>query len=198
MITSVLICVVIFGIGYIIIMNNNEDNYTSNMDSNWSKDIEEDTEDIVKEETKETMIKIHVAGEVMNPDQLYSLPEHSRVQDAIDLAGGLTKDADLQYINLAAKIVDGQKIYIPNKEDHYDDIKDLIPDNMKISSNGLININSATKKELMELKGVGESTAEKIITYREDMGEFKSIEEIKQVSGIGESTFKDIKDSITV
>ena len=125
--------------------------------------------------------------------------------DAIEVAGGVTEEADISKINLAYVVKDAQKIYIPSIYDEKDieyittenGDNVIIEDNNKRESE-MVNINTATQTELETLPGIGPSTALKIINYREDNGKFNSIEEIKQVPGIGDSKFNNIKDMIKV
>ena len=152
------------------------------------------------EENKEEVIKIYVdiAGEIVNPG-LYALENGSRVNDLIIEAGGVTKDANLENVNLAYVLSDGIKITIPNKKDKVSS-QNIIQTALISAgtSNGIVNINQANVNELMTLVGIGESTAQKIIEYRNDNGNFKKKEDIKNVSGIGESKYSKIKDKITV
>ena len=124
--------------------------------------------------------------------------------DAIEAAGGLTENADINKINLAYMVQDGQKINIPNvncvEDSSY--ISENIGENIIIEDitikTKLVNINKATQTELQVLSGVGPSTALKIIQYREENGKFKTIEDIKNVPGIGEAKFEAIKEEICV
>jgi len=148
-------------------------------------------------------IVIHIDGEILNPGIVH-LPSQSRISDAINAAGGATILADTSKINLAYILKDGQKVYIPSIYDEEIVVyitdepgKDvIIPDENPASS--LININSATANELQELPGIGSSTAQKIINYRKEYGKFESIEDIMNVSGIGESKFNSLKDLICI
>jgi len=144
-------------------------------------------------------IVIHITGAVNRPG-VYELSEGDRVKDAIDAAGGASSDADLTIINLAQKLRDEDKIYVP-KIGEFDNTKEasenLIP-GINPSEAGKIDINSADITQLDSLPGIGPATAQKIIDYREQNGPFKTIEEIKNVSGIGDKKFEDIKDKITV
>lgn len=153
-----------------------------------------------------TIIIIDLAGAVMKPS-VVELPIGSRVYEAIDLAGGLTDEADTKYTNLAGVLTDGEKIYIPTKKELEN--SDVKTGNIGNSSNSnmpsylnnqksLININSADSNTLQQLTGVGPSTAEKIINYRLENGNFNKIEDLKNVSGIGEKTFEKLKNKITV
>ena len=157
-----------------------------------SLEIVEDKE--LKKEEKEK-IKVHVAGAVVT-EGLVELEEGARVEDAIKGAGGTTINANIKDINLAQKLQDGQKIYIP-KQDEEEKYK-IENNNENISNVGKININTATQTELELLTGIGPSMAGKIISYRNKNGKFKSIDEIKEVSGIGEAKFEMIKEEITI
>lgn len=155
------------------------------------------------DEAPETaLIYVDIGGEVVNP-MVAELKEGSRVEDAIKAAGGVTEHADLTEINRAAFVEDGEKIYIPPLpvvlEDgtlHGEEITG--ERSMYAYSDGRININTADSDALQQLNGVGPATAEKIIDYREANGRFSSIEEIMNVSGIGEKTFEKFKDEIKV
>lgn len=145
-------------------------------------------------------ICVDVGGQVKNPT-VVELPEGSRVQDAIDAAGGLTEEADLTEINRAAIVEDGEKIFIPASSGDVEEDSDESSKgstSAAVWSDGRININTADSEQLQELDGIGPATAEKIIDYREENGRFASVEDIKKVSGIGEKTYEALKDSIKV
>lgn len=149
-------------------------------------------------------IIIHVAGCVKNTG-IIKINEGARIADVIDKAGGITNDADISKVNLAYIVKDAQKIYIPSiyDEETIEYISTENGDNVVINDNiggekNMININTATQTELEQLSGIGPSTALKIINYREENGKFKSIEDIKNVPGIGDSKFNNIKDMIEV
>lgn len=182
------------------------DNY--NMLQNETN-IEQEKEDISK-------IFIHVTGAVNN-EGVVEIKEGSRIADAVEAANGFSENADISQINLAYQLEDGQKIYIPRINDEKingeekvlqkeyvtdeagDDI--IIEDekaNIKSKKNEKININTADQSELKEIPGVGEATAQKIIEYRKLNGKFKTIEDIKKVSGIGDSKFENMKEKICV
>lgn len=150
-------------------------------------------------ETSEAVIYVDIGGEVNNP-MLAELPEGSRVDDAIKAAGGLTDKADLTDINRAAFVEDGEKIYIPAviEDDELPLSSVESGGGRTINSDGKININTADSDELQTLTGVGPVTAQKIIDYRQDNGRFSTIEDIKNVSGIGDKTFEKFKDDIKV
>ncbi|MCF6096623.1 helix-hairpin-helix domain-containing protein [Thermovorax subterraneus] len=146
------------------------------------------------EVSDEVKIVVHVAGAVKNPG-VYELKEGSRVIDAVKAAGGYISEADVTGINLAKKLQDEDKIYIPRLGESaaFDGVSGGVspPD-------GKININSAGIDELDKLPGIGLALAQRIIDYRNQHGPFKSIEELKNVSGIGEKRFEEIKNLVKV
>lgn len=155
-------------------------------------------------------VAVHVIGAVPRPG-LYEFAEGSRVQDAIDAAGGLLTSADAASINLAALLEDGQQLNIPyqtGQEVVSDDSAPLdLPNDEEEPATPLdedsidtelVNINTATKDELDSLPGIGPTIAQRIIDYRNENGAFNTIEEIMNVSGIGSATFEEIQDLITV
>ena len=158
------------------------------------------TDNTVSEEISSEVpakIKIYIAGEVVSPG-VYELDENSRIEDAINIAGGLTKDAFLRDVNLACILEDAMKIYIPNKNDNENiEIISSNTTNTTSTSNG-ININKADASELESIPGIGPSTAQKIITYRNENGKFSSIDDIKNISGIGDKKFESIKEYLSV
>ena len=156
--------------------------------------------------TKEP-IAVHVVGAVPRPG-LYEFAEGARVQDAIDAAGGLLASASVDSINLAALLEDGQQLNIPYKageepstSNPNDDTSLVLPgvteETQSNSSQELININTASVEELDSLPGIGPTIAQRIIDYRDENGPFQTIEDILNVSGVGPSTFDQIKDLIT-
>ena len=177
-----------------------------------------DVSDAVEEE--KTTIYVEVKGAVANPG-VYVMEEGQIVNDAINLAGGFLDTAYTDIINLSKKISDELVIYVYTKSEYKKNnstsaksdnndylIDDVINNNVSIITsdtttdntpdNTLININIASVTELVTLPGIGESKAKNIITYREENGYFKTIEELKNVSGIGDATFEQLKAYITV
>ena len=172
------------------------------------------------EKEKETIF-VHISGAV-NKEGVIELSKNSRISDAIDKAGGLKEDANLKNINLAYKLEDGMKVYIPtnqelnekengetNESEKENEILSKAEDYNKYITNAegeknnsveseKVNINTATQTELETLPGIGPSTALKIINYRKENGKFKNIEDLKEVSGIGETKFKNIRDLIKI
>ncbi len=155
-------------------------------------------------------VAVHVVGAVPRPG-LYEFAEGARVQDAIDAAGGLLTSANVDAVNLAALLVDGEQLTIPYNAGEEPAAgantasgPDLpSSDTNETDSSGsenfdLININTASLEELDSLPGIGPTTAQRIIDYRDTNGPFTTIDEIMDVSGVGPSTFDEIKDLITV
>lgn len=160
----------------------------------------EDRRDV--ENSEKSSVYVYICGEVIKPG-VYELSGDSRIYEAVDAAGGFTENAARECVNLASKVSDGMQITIYNREE----AASLLADSAPVGENagksgtagsGLVNLNTATKEELMTLKGIGESKAEDIIRYREKSGGFKKIEDIMKISGIKENGFQKIKDSITV
>ena len=144
---------------------------------------------------------VHVCGEVVNPG-IYELPAGSRIYEAVKAAGGFTENAEEESVNLASPIEDGVQIRIYSKDEAETLAAGAAPfDGFEASGEGkepVVNLNTATKEELMTLSGIGESRAEDIIRYREENGGFQNIEDIMKVSGIKDAAFQKIKDRITV
>ncbi|TEU14080.1 MAG: hypothetical protein E3J21_16915, partial [Anaerolineales bacterium] len=143
---------------------------------------------------------VYVSGAVAHPD-VYELPYDSIVKDAIEAAGGPTGEADLNRINLARRVHDEEQIYMPRKGEESPPVSPPSgPSLPSLSSQGgdKVNINTATAEELGTLPGIGPTKAQSIIDYRTTNGPFQSIEDIKDVRGIGDATFEKLKDKITV
>ena len=161
-------------------------------------------------EEEKGKIKVHISGAVKN-EGVIELEEGARLIDGIEKVGGFTEEAYTKDINLASILEDGMKIYVYSKKEMEEGniiennnnniLKNEIVSNQGSTTstkNEKININKATEEELDTLPGIGEATAKKIIEYREEKGTFKNIEELKEVSGIGDAKFDKIKDLITV
>ena len=146
---------------------------------------------------------IHITGAVKSPG-VYQLKSTDRVIDAVKIAGGSTEVANLDAVNLAALLRDGQKIIIPYKilknseEENNENIYKSIEGMYSSSTSGKININTANASTLQTLPGIGPVLSERIIEYRNQNGLFEIIDDIKDVSGIGEKKFEGIKDLICV
>lgn len=153
------------------------------------------TENITGEQSADSGIKelcVYVCGAVQKPG-LVTLPAGSRAGDAVDLAGGMTGEADTAYVNLASLVEDGEKIFIPTKDEVL-----VLEKAQEAQENGLVNINTADRAALCTLPGIGESRAADIIAYREKNGSFNTIEDIMKVPGIKTSAFDKIRDRISV
>lgn len=144
----------------------------------------------------EDIIKVDIKGSIVNPG-VYEVSNSDRINDVINKAGGLLEDANTSNINLSKRVKDEMVIVISNNQNVEEEVIDFETNNYTESNNSLVSINSASKEELMSLSGIGESKALAIIKYRENQ-KFNSIEDIKNVNGIGDSLFEKIKDSITV
>ncbi len=166
-----------------------EDNQISNNDINNN---DEEIQDV------NGTIMVHISGQVYKPG-LIELENGSRVIDAVNKAGGMKSEADIDRINLAKKVVDEEKIYIPKIGEEVSgiDVSTNLCEGSTSEDTGKVNINNCTKEDLMSLSGIGEVLATRIIEYRET-NEFKSIDDIMNVSGIGAKKFENIKDYITV
>lgn len=148
------------------------------------------------EETHISQITVHITGAINNPGVII-IEEGARIVDALEAAGGETEEADVNRLNLAYVLEDGEKLYIPSKNEEEQEYITQGKDNMS-EGQSKININSAQIEELITLPGVGEATANKIIEYRKENGKFQKIEDLKNVPGIGDSKFENIKMLIKV
>ena len=215
-------------IAYMLFTKSNDETIT-NLEEIETK--ENDTQNNQKE-TNENKIIIHITGAIKK-EGIYELKENSRIADAIEAAEGLTENANIQDINLAYVLEDGEKIHIQTKEETKQSNSEEIEkktdkttvyvtkntggteksasntentnnsgntknNNSTTNKNEKININTATQAELETLPGIGPSTALKIINYRKENGKYKTIEDIKKVSGIGDSKYNKIKELIKI
>ena len=176
-------------------------------DENKNNDKKEKIED-EKENISNKEITVYVSGEV-NKSGVVTLKEGDRLAVAVEKLGGTTKKADLNNINLAIRVKDEEHYIIPKiGEAKQEDLKDVnntkdienaeIKNENTAKDSSKININTATLEELDKLPGVGEATANKIISHREENGQFKTIEDIKNVNGIGDKKFEKMKELICV
>lgn len=139
---------------------------------------------------KQKHIYVYVCGEVESSGVIECV-EGTRIYEVVDMCGGYKESADLKAVNLAEEVKDGDKIYIPSENESY-------AESVADTKQQLININKASKEQLVTLPGIGESRAADIIKYRQEYGSFKSIEDIKNVSGIKDAAYNKIKDYICV
>ena len=192
---------------------NIEKNITVSEENIGNKENEGNEEDKKENISSETGIFVHIDGYVNNPG-VYQIKENERTNVLIEKAGGLKNGYSIKNINLAAKLSDGDKVYIPSVEEEktlgnqnnnnvntigkHTNNGNNLNNNVSITKNNKININTANISELKQITGIGESTANKIIDYRQNVGKFKKIEDIKEVKGIGESKFESLKNKITI
>lgn len=198
LIIGIIGAIMLFFIGFYIMNKVEDTNYIEVEELDEIDNSNNENINLVEEEK----IKVHITGEVEN-EGIIEIDKDSRIADVIEKAGGLKEEADLSKINLAYLVKDGQKIYIPNIEE---EIKEeyiteeagdgVLPE--EENTGGKVNINTAKQTELETLTGIGPSTALKIINYRNQNGNFNNIEDIKNVPGIGESKFENIKNDICV
>ena len=152
----------------------------------------------VKEESLEQdLITVDVKGAVKSPG-IYDLPVGSRVNDAVQKAGGLTEQADSKSLNLAQKVSDEALVYVPTKDEEAASQQAGSGAASSTSKEKKVNINKASLEELKQVKGLGGKRAQDIIDHREANGKFKSVDELKKISGIGAKTIEKLKDYVTV
>ena len=162
-----------------------------------SKDSTDEKEDKNQKEevVEQDLITVDVKGAVKSPG-IYDLPVGSRINDAVQKAGGLTDNADSKSINLAQKISDEALVYVPTKEEAANQESYSNATGNKESKK--VNLNKASLEELKQVKGLGAKRAQDIIDHRESNGKFKSVDELKKVSGIGAKTIEKLKEYVTV
>lgn len=184
----------------VLLEEESETEAASDKDTEQKYDREEETKD--QEKTEPETIIVYVCGEVKK-EGVVTLPAGSRIYQAIEMAGGVTEEAEASWLNLAEVLTDGARIYVPGKEE-VSEGNLAVPEGAgrnegsSEASDGLVNLNQASKEELMTLPGIGEAKAEAILQYRTEHGNFGSIDEIKNISGIKDGVFEKIKDKITV
>ncbi|WP_226677357.1 helix-hairpin-helix domain-containing protein [Mesobacillus jeotgali] len=148
-----------------------------------------------KVDEKIMVMMADIKGAVVNPG-VYEINEGGRVVDLIELAGGLAEDADTAVINFASYVQDEMAIYVPRIGENVNAVPPVQVG--ETEGNGTVNLNSAGSSELQTLPGIGPAKADAIIEYREMNGPYKSIEDLKEISGIGDKTFEKLKDLISV
>lgn len=203
----ILIALVIGAVAFTIYITDGRDtlkkNDTSSMFVDEGEIEKEKSKDKgAKEEIplKDKKIAVDIKGEVKKPG-VYYVNDGSIILDLINEAGGTTNKANLDTINRAQKLKENECIVIPNVDDLSNDVgasTNSLTNSSSKKEDAKVNINTADVNELNELNGVGPSKANAIIKYREENGLFKSIEDIKNVSGFGEATFEKIKDFISI
>lgn len=210
----------IINLGKIKEFENKDNDKIINVESsiNTDNDKNEENKEQKDDNSKEQIVNgggifVHIDGYINNPG-VYAIKENDRIKTLIDKAGGFKEGYSIKNINLAAKLSDGDKIYIPSVSEEKNSENN---NNININSSGKgqnvkadrnnvsimknnskININTANISELKQITGIGESTANKIIDYRENVGKFKKIEDIKEVKGIGDAKYESLKNKITI
>lgn len=191
--------VVIAGIGiYLFVKNSQYEEF----------DMNEVLVNAEEKEYKGDTIIVHITGEVKEPG-IIELPSEARIADAIEAAGGVTEGADLDEVNLAFVLSDGQKVYIPNKNEKevsgekvYITVGSgnniIVQDKVEEGKKQKVNINEAKQEDFEQLPGIGPSIAQRIVEYRDQNGKFTSIDELQEVKGIGEAKFENIKEYVTI
>ena len=180
-----------------------------------SEDIEKESSDLKKDNNSSqstnnsttTEVTVYISGAVKT-EGVITMSSEDRLSDAIKVMGGIVEGADMNAINLAEKLVDGKHYIIPKQGEQIpadvnagggvSGASTQTAGGSERGQGGLVNLNTATIEQLDTLPGVGEATANKIITYREENGGFKSIEDLKNVKGIGDKKFEEIKGNICV
>ena len=219
----IVIAVIIFmiiNLGKIKEFENKDNDKMTNVESsiNTENDKNEENKEQKDDNSKEQIVNgggifVHIDGYINNPG-VYEIKENDRIKTLIDKAGGFREGYSIKNINLAAKLSDGDKIYIPSVSEEKNSENS---NNININSSGKgqnvktdrnnvsvmknnskININTANISELKQITGIGESTANKIIDYRENVRKFKKIEDIKEVKGIGDAKYESLKNMITI
>lgn len=219
----IVIAVIIFmiiNLGKIKEFENKDNDKMTNVESsiNTDNDKSEENKEQKDDNSKEQIVNgggifVHIDGYINNPG-VYEIKENDRIKTLIDKAGGFKEAYSIKNINLAAKLSDGDKIYIPSvsqekvsENNNNNNInssgkgQNVKTDRNNVSvmkNNSKININTANISELKQITGIGESTANKIIDYRENVGKFKKIEDIKEVKGIGDAKYESLKNKITI
>ena len=158
----------------------------------------QESESASASEPSQHMIYVYVCGQVVSPG-VYTLPEGSRICDLFEMAGGFTADAATEYWNQARILTDGEMIYVPTVEEGKErQLDSNTTSQADTDSSNKVNINTASKEELMTLPGIGEAKAQAIIAYRQEHGPFSSLEELKEVEGIKDGVFSKMKDYIEI
>ncbi|VPQ23175.1 competence protein [Streptococcus pneumoniae] len=159
--------------------------------------VSKDSSTEKEEPLEQDLITVDVKGAVKSPG-IYDLPVGSRVNDAVQKAGGLTEQADSKSLNLAQKVSDEALVYVPTKGEEAVSQQTGSGTASSTSKEKKVNLNKASLEELKQVKGLGGKRAQDIIDHREANGKFKSVDELKKVSGIGAKTIEKLKDYVTV
>ena len=194
---SIVILITLF-VG-IYLMVNKEPRVDTTM---WEETSLTTTAEVATDATKErveTMIYVDIKGAVKVPG-IYQLKNQQRIWDALALAGGVSEEADTAQVNYAQKVKDQMIIYVPKKGESVAQSLETLQESAPAQQNQeeKINLNTATEAELQTISGIGAKKAQEIIRFRDEQGPFKTVEELKNVPGIGEKTVERLKDMLTV
>ena len=169
--------------------------------SSYMNEKSNKSKEISQSETEDQLVTVDVKGAVKKPG-VYQLQSNSRVHDALEKAGGLTDEADLKSVNQAQKLSDEAVVYIAKVGENAVDVTTSTPASATSGTgqakSALVNLNTATEADFQTISGIGQKRAQDIIAYREANGRFKSVDELKNVSGIGAKTLEKLKEYVTV
>ena len=169
--------------------------------SSYKDEKSNKSKEISQAETEDQLVTVDVKGAVKKPG-VYQLQSNSRVHDALEKAGGLTDEADLKSINQAQKLSDEAVVYVAKVGENAVDVTTSAPTSATSGAgqakSALVNLNTATEADFQTISGIGQKRAQDIIAYREANGRFKSVDELKNVSGIGAKTLEKLKEYVTV
>ena len=169
--------------------------------SSYKDEKSNKSNEISQAETEDQLVTVDVKGAVKKPG-VYQLQSNSRVHDALEKAGGLTDEADLKSVNQAQKLSDEAVVYVAKGGENAVDVTTSAPASATSGTgqakSALVNLNTATEADFQTISGIGQKRAQDIIAYREANGRFKSVDDLKNVSGIGAKTLEKLKEYVTV
>jgi len=169
--------------------------------SSYMNEKSNKSNEIGQAETEDQLVTVDVKGAVKKPG-VYQLQSNSRVHDALEKAGGLTDEADLKSVNQAQKLSDEAVVYVAKVGENAVDVTTSAPASATSGTgqakSALVNLNTATEADFQTISGIGQKRAQDIIAYREANGRFKSVDDLKNVSGIGAKTLEKLKEYVTV
>ena len=169
--------------------------------SSYMNEKSNKSNEISQTETEDQLVTVDVKGAVKKPG-VYQLQSNSRVHDALEKAGGLTDEADLKSVNQAQKLSDEAVVYVAKVGENAVDVTTSAPASATSGTgqakSALVNLNTATEADFQTISGIGQKRAQDIIAYREANGRFKSVDDLKNVSGIGAKTLEKLKEYVTV
>ena len=169
--------------------------------SSYMNEKSDKSNEISQAETEDRLVTVDVKGAVKKPG-VYQLQSNSRVHDALEKAGGLTDEADLKSVNQAQKLSDEAVVYVAKVGENAVDVTTSAPASATSGTgqakSALVNLNTATEADFQTISGIGQKRAQDIIAYREANGRFKSVDDLKNVSGIGAKTLEKLKEYVTV